>query len=154
PHATRAEAFKAAKDVFRDCSFAWHTWAWASLQSQKGKGKAYLYYFDRRSAQSAGGANHGSELVYIFGNLDLAGRVSQPSDQAMSDLMRAYWVNFARTGDPNGPGLVDWPAFTPVTERVMQFDTIASVRPTPNMRQLKALDDYYTWRREQAKSHP
>ena len=53
--------------------------------------------------------------------------------------MRAYWVNFARTGDPNGPNLTEWPAFTAATERVMQFDTIASVRPTPNIAQLKAL---------------
>jgi para-nitrobenzyl esterase len=154
PHATKAEAFKSSKDIFRDSAFAWHTWAWANLQSQRGHGKAYVYYFDRRSVQSAGGANHGSEIAYVFGNVNLAGRTPQPNDEAMSELIRAYWVNFARTGDPNGPNLTEWPAFTAATERVMQFDTIASVRPTPNMRQLKALDAYYTWRREQARQHP
>jgi para-nitrobenzyl esterase len=151
PHATSAEAFKASKDIFRDSAFAWHTWTWARLQSQNGKGKAYLYYFDHRTPQSAGGANHGAEIAYVFGNLDLPGRTPQPNDEAMSELMRNYWVNFARTGDPNGPDLAEWPAFTAVNERVMQFDSIASVRPTPNLRQLKVLDAYYSWRREQAK---
>jgi para-nitrobenzyl esterase len=151
PHATNAEAFKASKDIFRDASFAWHTWSWARLQSELGRGKAFVYYFDHRTPQSAGGANHGSELVYVFGNLDLPGRAPLPDDQALSELMRGYWVNFARTGDPNGPNLPEWPAFTGANERVMQFDSSAVVRPTPNRSQLKALDAYYAWRREQAK---
>jgi para-nitrobenzyl esterase len=153
PHATKAEAFKSSKDIFRDSIFAWHTWAWATLQSQKGTGKAYVYYFDRRSVQSAGGADHGSEIAYVFGNVNLPGRAPRPNDEAMSELMRAYWVNFARSGDPNGSDLADWPAFNAASERVMQFDTIASVRPTPNISQLKALDAYFAWRRQQAKPH-
>ena len=151
PHATKAEAFKASKDIFRDSAFAWHTWTWARLQTQHGRGKVYLYYFDHRTTQSAGGANHGSEIAYVFGNLSTSGRTPQPNDEAMSELMRSYWVNFARTGDPNGSDLAEWPAFSPVNERVMKFDSIAAVRPTPNLRQLKALDAYYAWRREQAK---
>ena len=39
PHSTDKEAFKSTKDIFRETAFAWHTWAWARLQSQKGKGK-------------------------------------------------------------------------------------------------------------------
>jgi para-nitrobenzyl esterase len=37
PHATAAEALKSSQDVFRDTTFAWPTWAWARLQSEKGK---------------------------------------------------------------------------------------------------------------------
>ena len=39
PHATDAEAAKAGKDIFRESAFAWHTWAWAMLQTQKGQGQ-------------------------------------------------------------------------------------------------------------------
>jgi para-nitrobenzyl esterase len=154
PHATQAEALKSSKDIFRDSAFAWHTWAWARLQSQKGKGQAYVYYFDHRTPQSPGGANHGAEIAYVFGNLRTPERASRPEDEALSDLMRAYWVNFARTGDPNGPGLSEWPAFTAAKEQVMQFDASPTLRPTPNLRQLAALEAYYAWRREQAKKQP
>jgi para-nitrobenzyl esterase len=154
PHATQAEALKASKDIFRDSAFAWHTWAWARLQSGKGKSKAYVYYFDHRTPQSPGGANHGAEIAYVFGNLGTAGRTPLPEDLAMSDLMRAYWVNFARTGDPNGPGLSEWRAFTTAREQVMQFNATVAPRPMPNLRQLEALDAYYAWRREQAKKQP
>jgi para-nitrobenzyl esterase len=60
-------------------------------------------------------------------------------------------VNFAKNGDPNGPGLPAWPAFSAAAQNAMHFDTQSSARPVPNMPQLKALDAYYAWRREEAK---
>jgi para-nitrobenzyl esterase len=55
PHATDDQASRAAKDLFRDSTFAWGTAAWARLQTEKGTGKAYVYYFDhgRRSRPTA-----------------------------------------------------------------------------------------------------
>jgi para-nitrobenzyl esterase len=58
-------------------------------------------------------------------------------------------VNFAKTGDPNGEGLKEWPAFTPRQEQVMVFDAKPGPRPVPNLQQLQALDEYYAWRRAQ-----
>jgi para-nitrobenzyl esterase len=67
--------------------------------------------------------------------------------------MSSYWVNFAKTGDPNGPGLPMWPAFSPSAQNAMIFDTMSGARPLPNMTQIKAFDGYYKWLREQAKAH-
>jgi para-nitrobenzyl esterase len=153
PHATDAAAFKASKDIIRDSWFAWYTWAWARLQSQKGKGKAYVYYFDHRTPASPDGASHGAEISYVFGNLGGRGGAPSAEDTALSNLMSSYWINFARSGDPNGPDLPNWPAFTEKEQKAMFFDADSSARPLPNMGKLKALDSYYEWRREQARKN-
>lgn len=160
PHKTDAEAATATKNIFRDSAFAWPTWTWAKFQSEKGKGKAYVYYFDVRNPQSPNGATHAAEIGYVFGNLGgggggpagLAGPPT-PTDLAVSDLMSSYWVNFAKNGDPNGPGLPHWPAFSTNAQNAMFFDTQSSARPLPNLPQLEALDAYYAWRRDEAKKN-
>jgi para-nitrobenzyl esterase len=68
PHSTDAEAARSAADVFREFAFAGPTWTWARLQSRKGKGRAFVYYFDHRTPDSPDGANHGAEVSYVFGN--------------------------------------------------------------------------------------
>ncbi len=152
PHATDAEAARASADVFREFAFAWPTWAWARMQSQKGKGKAFVYYFDHRTPASPDGANHGAEVPYVFGNFGgPGGGAPSPEDIALSDLIRSYWINFARTGDPNGSGLPQWPTFTEKDQKVMYFNGTASAKPIPNLEKLKAFDAYYSWRREQAR---
>jgi para-nitrobenzyl esterase len=151
PHATDAAAFKASKDIFRDSAFAWHTWIWARLQSQKGKGRAFVYYFDHRTAASPDGASHGAEISYVFRNLGGFGAAAKPGDIALSDLMSSYWVNFAKSGDPNGSGLPAWPAFNEKEQKAMIFATASSAGPLPNIDKLKALDEYFAWRRAQAR---
>jgi para-nitrobenzyl esterase len=151
PHSTDAETSRASADVFREFAFAWPTWAWARMQSQKGKGKAFVYYYDHRTPDSPDGANHAAEVTYVFGNFGGIGGAPNPNDLALSDLIRSYWINFARTGDPNGSGLPQWPAFAVKDQKVMFFDTGASAQPIPNLEKLKAFDSYYSWRRAQAK---
>jgi len=157
PHATLMESTQSARNIFRDATFAWHTWAWALLQSKQNKSKAYVYYFDHRTPLSPNGAGHAAEIPYVFRTLGkftgpaaLVGS-PRPEDRAMSDLMSSYWVNFAKTGDPNGPGLPPWPAFTESAQATMYFDAKPSARPAPNMTQIKALDEYFAWRRQEAK---
>jgi para-nitrobenzyl esterase len=153
PHATVAEATQSARDIFRDATFAWHTWAWALLQSKLGRGKAYVYYFDHRTKLSPNGAGHAAEIPYVFRTLGRftgpAALVAPPTaaDVAMSDLMSSYFVNFAKSGDPNGPGLPPWPAFSQQAQAVMHFDAMSSARPAPNMTKIQALDEYFRWRR-------
>lgn len=157
PHATDDEAVRAAKDVIRDSLFAWPTWAWATLQSTHGTGRAFLYYFDHRTPQSPQGAAHAAEIAYVFRNIGAGGGTSgsdglRPIDQAMSELMSDYWVNFAKAGDPNAPGLPPWPAFDPEKPLAMIFDNRPGARPVPNMGPIEALDAYFAWRRGEGRA--
>ncbi len=159
PHATDTEAEQSARDIMRDSTFAWGTWAWALLQSEKGKGKAFLYYFDRHSPQAPAGPTHAAELGYVFGNLSGPGGgpsglrgPPDPADVALSQLIQSYWVNFAKSGDPNGPGLSPWPVFNASSEQAMFLDEHAGAHPVPNMRQIRALDGYFALRREEART--
>jgi para-nitrobenzyl esterase len=104
---------------------------------------AYLYRFDY--VQSAlreklrAGAPHGGEIAYVFGTLT-AGRGVTPSaeDLAVSRMAQAYWVNFAKNGDPNGPGLPTWPRCDPKNDVIFEFrpDGSAGARPDPRKARL------------------
>jgi para-nitrobenzyl esterase len=58
------------------------------------------------------GASHSAEIQYAMGNLDLDKRYTwEPADYEVSKTMQAYFVNFIKTSNPNGPGLPNWPAY-------------------------------------------
>jgi para-nitrobenzyl esterase len=139
PHGTDAAAARAFKDLKRDAGFGWQTWTWAHAHARKGKGAVYLYYFDVRSPKSPEGAPHGEEVLYVFGNL---GAEASPEHIRVSDLMQRYWINFASTGDPNGPGLPHWPAFDEKAETAMIFDQTPSARPLQHADRIATFDRY------------
>lgn len=147
PATTDSEASRATRHLLRDSAFAWGTWTWARLQSQQGKGAAYLYYFDRHDAKSPEGAGHGSDVPYVFSPADTLLVRASAADRAFSQTMQRYWTNFAKTGNPNGAGLTEWPTFHEPDGKVMQFGTDFSVQPVPNLAQLKVLDTYFAGRR-------
>jgi para-nitrobenzyl esterase len=148
PHATDAEALRSAKDAIREASFAWSTWSWARLQSNYGANRVFVYYFDYRASASSEGASHGSEIAYVFGNL----RSNKPEEKALSELMSACWINFARNGNPNGSGLPVWPAFDEKEQKTMFFDKTPSARPHPNADKIRAFDVYFAKLREEARA--
>ena len=120
---------------------------------RRARAQAFVYYFDHRTPQTPDGATHAAELGYVFRTLDARGGQPRAEDTAMSELVSSYWVNFAKTGDPNGAGLPKWPAFTQGEQQAMVFDAKSSARPLPNLPQLEALDSYYAWRRSQSPHH-
>jgi para-nitrobenzyl esterase len=152
PHATDAEANKSNKDIFRDSIFGWPTWAWAKWQSSKGKNKAFVYYFDHRIPQSPDGANHGTEIGYVFGNLGGFNGADRPEDRVLSKLISAYWINFAKKGNPNGPDLPVWPAFDEKEQKTMFFDKTPGARLIPNLDKIMAFDAYFAKLRQEAKA--
>ena len=148
PHATDEQATRSATQLSSDTIFDWGQYTWARLESSYGKNKAYVYYFDRPSARNPNGSGHGQEVGYVFGNLGGTGRPAPTADDlALSQQMQAYWVNFASEGDPNGPGLPTWPAFTEAERLVMRFGVNPGPAPIPHQDELNVLDTYYAWRR-------
>jgi para-nitrobenzyl esterase len=151
PHSTDAEAAKSSAELSRDSMFMWSTWTWARLQSEKGTGKAFEYYYDHH-APDADGSGHGSDVPYAFQTLSPGPQgAPKPEDLKLSDMISSYWVNFAGSGDPNGAGLPEWPAFTENNQEAMVFDAEPSARPVPNLDKLKAYDAYMSWLRGQEK---
>jgi para-nitrobenzyl esterase len=148
PHSTDEQATRSATQLRSDTTFNWGQYTWARLQASNGKHKAYVYYFDRPSAANPNGSSHGQEVGYVFGNLGIGGRPAPTAqDRAISAEMQRYWVNFATHGDPNGPGLPTWPAFTAASPLVMRIGVNPGPAPLPNQDRLKVLDAYYAWRR-------
>ncbi|RKS06801.1 para-nitrobenzyl esterase [Nocardiopsis sp. Huas11] len=108
---------------------------WARLQTQSGASDAFLYFFSHVPPEEGlekYGSYHGAEVPYAFDNLGADSDAAYTeTDYRLRDQMSAYWVNFARTGDPNGPGLPAWPTVAQEPEQVMEFDGGSAVAPRP-----------------------
>jgi len=116
PTDTDEHVFRSALDFAGDSFIAYSTWAWIDAQSKTGKQPIYRYRFDLAPPSDHPGpgfAYHSAEIEYVFGQLDTkAGVAWRPEDRALSEQMQKYWANFARSGDPNGPGVPKWPVYT------------------------------------------
>lgn len=61
----------------------------------------------QRQGSEGGGRDH----QFTFGAEGVPGAgVFTHRDREVSNILRAYWTNFAKSGDPNGPGLPLWEA--------------------------------------------
>lgn len=95
---------------------------------------SYLYYFDYVAAArraSVPGASHGSEIPYVFQSWNrtpVLARLMSPEDKAMSEMMSACWVAFAKTGKPACGSAPAWPAYDPAADLQMTFSTESGVR--------------------------
>jgi para-nitrobenzyl esterase len=78
------------------------------------------------------GAPHATEIPFVFDTVEARyGQALAAADKAIAEAANAYWTNFAKTGNPNGPGLPHWPAYTAAKDELMDF-TLAGPKAGPD----------------------
>jgi len=123
PATTDQEAVLSAEALAGDDFIAFSTWKWIDMQAKTGEAPVYRYRFEQIPAVKPGamigplpaaeaGARHACEIEYVFETLkSQAGVPWTDADFKVSEAMSSYWVNFAKTGNPSGSGLPDWPKY-------------------------------------------
>ena len=149
----------ADRQIQGDRVFVWEMRTWARAVESAGNA-AYLYFFshappvfrlyvhDQPDLQVEGGrraygAYHSGELAYVFGNVGLVGLDWTEWDHELSNAISQYWVNFARTGDPNGAGLPAWPRYEQATGQSLEFGSEIRVLSDVRGDKLDVFDRYF-----------
>ena len=107
----------AAQALAGDRFIGYSTYKWVELATQTGGKPTFYYYFSRRRPTRSGppsrGALHSAEIEYVLGNLGLSPMYPWTSqDRQVSRTAESYFARFIESGDPNGPGLPNWPAYS------------------------------------------
>jgi para-nitrobenzyl esterase len=131
----------AAQALASDRFIGYSTWKWIDLATKTGGRPTFYYYYTHkrppmrpemgnavpglaggvvRKSGTDGpppppsrGAPHAAEIEYALGNLESNHVYAwTDDDRKVSKLMRAYFANFIKTGNPNGEGLAHWPEYS------------------------------------------
>ena len=169
---TPEEVLQAATDLASARFIAHSTWKWTELQMKTGGKPVYRYFYTRVRPRYLGmpgkpapqaptggragatpaaprGAAHSAEIQYAMGNLDLDNRYAwEPDDRKVSETMQAYFVNFIKSGNPNGSGLPKWPAYDAKTNYMrMRIDAVSQAEPETDRARYLVLDAIFAKQR-------
>jgi para-nitrobenzyl esterase len=168
PATTTEEVKSAAQDLASDRFISFSTWKWIDAATTSGGRPTYYYLYARprptmrpemgnATAGLAGGVNrnpqeppmppprgaaHSAEIEYAMGNLDSNKVYAWTADDyKVSKVMEEYFANFIKTGNPNGPGLPQWPEFK--TGRRMTIDSDTRAEPERVRARYQFLEQFY-----------
>ena len=156
PASNDAEALESAAVLASDAFIGYSTWRWLEAHRKTGHAAVYRYSFDRKiplepdqmmngvkATPADIGARHAGEIEYVFGALEpsLPKVPWEESDRKLSDAMTSYWASFAKTGDPNTPGLPKWPSYAD-GQQVQHLDVTITTAPDAQRARYETLDAF------------
>ena len=172
PAATEEQALQSATDLASDSFTGYSTWKWCDVHSHTGEAPVYRYFYthprppmtpemgntvaglaggvlrgseaEAQHLPAPRGAVHSADIEYAMGNLETNKVYAWTSDDyKISELMQAYYANFVKSGNPNGPDLPSWPPLNRSdTIQVMQLDLDAHVEPEKHRERYLFLDQF------------
>ena len=136
PVSTDAEAKRNWADIYSAFFF---TYGHAVWERQAAGIPSYEYLFTRKNGSL--GDWHSGEEVYFYGNIPARSGLYNEADRKLSETMQQYFVNFIRTGDPNGEAMPEWPANTGADNRLLVLDEDIRMETDPFAALYPVLDD-------------
>lgn len=163
----------AATALASDMFIGFSTWKWSDIQKKTGEKPVYRYMYchprpdmvaalankvpglaggvqdakdNAPKTPKATGAVHSADIEYAMGTLP-TNRVYdwQPEDYTVSEIFQAYYLNFVKTGNPNGLGVPEWPSTNnQAIAPVLQIDVKTFVKSDENLeKRYSFLNDFY-----------
>jgi len=146
PVGDEAQTHRAIQELATDQAFGLNVWKWIDFHARTSGVPVYRYLFEEAPPPNpkrawAKGAFHSAEIEFVFGNLHTVDLLWRPEARELSRLLVSYWTNFARTGDPNGPGLPKWPTYHEKTGyQFMHLSDNPHAEADPNRARYEFLD--------------
>lgn len=143
PGLTNAEVEKNAAKLASDYLIVYNTWKCADLHS-KTSGSPVFRYLYQHALPGDPGARHSAEIAFAMGNLRLLHSYEwTPDDFQTSETMQTFFLNFIKSGSPNGDGLPHWPWIQASIPKVMSIDAKTETIPEPSSRRFLFWDSIY-----------
>jgi para-nitrobenzyl esterase len=151
-----AEALESAASLASDAFIGYSTWRWLEAHRKTGNAPVYRYSFDRKiplepdqlvngvkATPADIGARHAGEIEYVFGALELSLPKVQWQERRPQALGRddELLASFAKSGDPNGPGLPKWPSYAD-GQQVQHLDVAITAAPDALRARYETLDAF------------
>ena len=137
------DAFNAINEIMSVYWFIMphHSWSNMAVQSAKTQ-RVYRYQFTKENGYHT--TYHSGEMIYAYGCLGLSKRqfAYDESDYKLQDIMLNYWLNFVKTGNPNGEGLPTWDEYKNNTDPVQELGENVGKIQDKYLEAYKIFDEY------------
>ena len=143
PVSNDGQAYRVYNDIISSYWFNYPDYSWGKQAINNGK-NVYRYLFTKENGYM--GTWHSGEMIYAYDNLE-AMKAKYPyryndKDVELSKTMASYWVNFIKTGNPNGTGLATWDKDALPCNRVMELGENVSMINDPFYKYFNALENF------------